>query len=134
MPAYLIPAPSGLSERLAALRVDLGRALRDAGSRSHASRSARLTTREFFAFWRAVEQAGAIGTRPAAGGEALLAALQAPNLGAALKILARYKRLGETTPPETRSDRRTPYALRFRLRPSIHTIESRVMTAVMLLT
>jgi AraC-like DNA-binding protein len=103
VPADLVPVPSVLLERLATLGLDIARVLRDAQiSRSHFTPRARLTTREFFAFWRAVEQAAVsreLGLR--LGSEALphqldiasLAALHAPNLGEALKTLARYKRL-----------------------------------------
>jgi hypothetical protein len=61
-----------------------------------------LTTREFFAFWRAVEgRAGAPDLGLRLGSEmqphqldvASLAALHSPNLGEALTKIARYKRL-----------------------------------------
>jgi hypothetical protein len=63
---------------------------------------ARLTTRDFFAFWHAVEEVAPerdVGLR--LGSEALpyqldvasLAALQAPDLAAALESFARYKRI-----------------------------------------
>jgi AraC-like DNA-binding protein len=101
--ADLIPVPSVLLERLAALGVDVAQALRHARiAQTQLATPARLTTQEFFAFWRAVEQAGGdrdLGLR--LGAEALphqlnvasLAALHASNLGEALKMLARYKRL-----------------------------------------
>jgi AraC-like DNA-binding protein len=91
-------------DRLAALGVDVPVLLRHAGvlaSRFQPPK-ARLTTREFFALWRAIETTA--GTRDLGlrlGSEALphqldvasLAAVHAPNLGEALKKLARYKRL-----------------------------------------
>jgi AraC-like DNA-binding protein len=101
--ADLVPVPSQMLERLAAVGVDVAGVLQHARlSRSQLAARARLTTREFFAFWRAVEQAA--GTRDLGlrlGSEASphqldvasLAALHAPNLGEALKKLARYKRL-----------------------------------------
>jgi AraC-like DNA-binding protein len=104
MPADLVPLSSSLLERLAALGVDVGRVLRRANiarSRFEGSR-ARVTTAEFFAFWRAIEELGSardLGLR--LGGEtpahqqhvASMAALHSPNFGEALKRLARYKRL-----------------------------------------
>ena len=63
---------------------------------------AHLTTHQFFAFWRVVEQVSGrrdLGLRlgseasPHQLDVASLAALHAPNLGEALKKLARYKRL-----------------------------------------
>ncbi len=104
MPADLVPVPSVLLDRLAAFGVDVAAVLRHAGvlpSRFHLPK-ARLTTREFFAFWRAVEEVvGArdlglrLGSeaRPHQLDVASLAALHSPNLGEALKKLARYKRL-----------------------------------------
>src|ERR1700694_3438592 len=62
----------------------------------------RVTTREFFAFWRAVEEvSGArdLGLRLGSEGRpdqlnvASFAALHSPHLGEAVKKLARYKRL-----------------------------------------
>jgi AraC-like DNA-binding protein len=101
--ADLVPVPNQLLERLAAVGVDVAGALQQARlSRSQLAARARLTTREFFAFWRAVEQAGGardLGLRlgseasPHQLDVASLAALHATNLGEALKKLARYKRL-----------------------------------------
>jgi AraC-like DNA-binding protein len=101
--ADLVPVPSQVLERLAAVGVDVASVLQQAGlSRSQLAARVRLTTREFFAFWRIVEQ---VSTRPDVGlrlgsearpyqlDVASLAALHAPNLGEALKKLARYKRL-----------------------------------------
>lgn len=104
MPADLVTVPSALIDRLVAIGVDVGALLRRAGippSRFAASR-ARLTTREFFAFWRALESAG--GTRARIlrlGADALphqldvasMAALHSPSFGEALQKFARYKRL-----------------------------------------
>jgi AraC-like DNA-binding protein len=60
--ADLVPVPSQMLERLAAVGVDVAGVLQHARlSRSQLAARARLTTREFFAFWRAVEQAA--GTR-----------------------------------------------------------------------
>ncbi|ADO73120.1 Transcriptional regulator, AraC family [Stigmatella aurantiaca DW4/3-1] len=96
--------PSVLLDRFAALGVDVERLLRHAGlvpSRFQPPR-AKLSTREFFAFWRAVEEVGGsqdLGLR--VGAEALphqfdvasLAALHSPTLGDALRKFARYKLL-----------------------------------------
>ncbi|MDC0708697.1 AraC family transcriptional regulator [Stigmatella sp. ncwal1] len=114
MPADLVPVPSVLLDRFAALGVDVARLLRHAGlvpSRFQPPR-AKLSTREFFAFWRAVEEVGGsqeLGLR--VGAEAMphqfdvasLAALHSPNLGDALKKFARYKFLvcGEQVSVET---------------------------------
>ncbi|QSQ25523.1 AraC family transcriptional regulator [Pyxidicoccus parkwayensis] len=104
MPADLVPLPSILIERLAALGVDVERLLRHAGlllSRFQEPR-AHLTTREFMAFWHAVEMVGGgrdlglrIGAeaRPQQYDVASMAALHAPNLGEALRKFARYKRV-----------------------------------------
>ena len=107
MPADLVPVQGLLLERLAALGVDISQVLQHAQlSRSQFMARARLTTREYFAFWQAVEKVGeqAAGSRDLGlrlGAEALphqlnvasAAALHSPNLGEALKKLARYKRL-----------------------------------------
>jgi AraC-like DNA-binding protein len=102
--ADLVPVPSVLLDRLASLGVDVERVLRHAGvllSRFQEPR-AHLTTREFMAFWHAVEAVGGgrdlglrIGSeaRPHQYDVASMAALHAPNLGEALKKLARYKRV-----------------------------------------
>jgi AraC-like DNA-binding protein len=111
--ADLIVVRSVVLDRLAGFGVDVPRALRRAGVPSSRFRStkASLTTREFFAFWRAVEElAGAPDVGLRLGSEALphqfdvasLAALHSPNLGEALTKLARYKRL--CLPEEVRID------------------------------
>jgi AraC-like DNA-binding protein len=104
MPADLVPISASLLERLAALGVDVGRVLRRASiarSRFEGSK-ARVTTAEFFAFWRAIEEVGdardlglRIGaeTPPQKLHVASMAALHSPNFGEALRRLARYKRL-----------------------------------------
>lgn len=104
MPADLVPFPSIVLERLAALDVDVERLLRHAGLLLSRFREPRayLTTREFMAFWHAVEAVGGgrdLGlrmgseTRPHQYDVASMAALHSPNLGEALKKLARYKRV-----------------------------------------
>lgn len=91
-------------ERLTALGVDVALALEQAKiSRSRFTSSrAMLTTKEFFAFWRAVEDgAGSqdLGLRLGRDGirgrldVAAMAALQAPTLAEALAKVARFKRL-----------------------------------------
>ena len=104
MPADLVPFSTSLLERLEALDVDVAQVLRRANvprSRFQGAR-AYVTTGEFFAFWRALEDVGVahdLGLRM--GGQAQphqqhvasMAALHSPNLGEALKRLARYKRL-----------------------------------------
>jgi AraC-like DNA-binding protein len=104
MPADLVPIGASLLDRLAALGVDVSRVLQRANiarSRFEGSK-ARVSTAEYFAFWRAIEELGDardLGLR--IGGEtsqhqqhvASMAALHSPNLGEALKRLARYKRL-----------------------------------------
>lgn len=104
MPADLVPISTSLLERLAALGVDVAQVLRRASiprSRFQGAR-AYVTTGEFFGFWRALGEVGVardLGLR--IGGEAQphqqhvasMAALHSPNLGEALKRLARYKRL-----------------------------------------
>ncbi|MFP2925825.1 AraC family transcriptional regulator ligand-binding domain-containing protein [Pyxidicoccus sp. 3LG] len=104
MPADLVPVPSILLNRLAALGVEVERVLRHAGlllSRFQEPR-AHLTTREFMAFWHAVEAVGGgrdlglrIGSeaRPHQYDVASLAALHAASLGEALMKFARYKRV-----------------------------------------
>lgn len=105
MTADFITVHTGLLDRLAALGVRPEQVCRRAGlaaSRFESSR-ARLTTREFFAFWRAVEdeteKARDLGLM--LGSQALvhrysvamMAAIHASNLAEALNTLARYKRL-----------------------------------------
>jgi AraC-like DNA-binding protein len=111
--ADLIVIRTVLLDRLAACGVDAAHVLRHAGvppSRFQSSKAA-LSTREFFAFWRAVEHlSGApdIGLRLGAETQphhldvASLAVLQSPNLGEALTKFARYKRL--CLPEEMRVD------------------------------
>jgi AraC-like DNA-binding protein len=102
--ADLVPVPSALLDRLRALGVDVAALVRHAGLGRTQLQSprARLTTREFFAFWRAVEATGGSRERILRlGAEALshqldvasLAALHSPTLGEALTKFARYKRL-----------------------------------------
>jgi len=104
MTADVVPVPSSLLQRLATVGVDVERVLRHANvarSRFESPR-AHLTTREFFAFWRAIEETSGIrdvGLR--LGGEisphqynvAFVAALHSPNLAEALEKIARYKRI-----------------------------------------
>jgi AraC-like DNA-binding protein len=104
MSADLVTVPSALIDRLVAIGVDVSALLRQAGlvPSRFATARARLTTREFFAFWRAMELSG--GTRARIlrlGAEALphqldvasLAALHSPTFDQALQKFARYKRL-----------------------------------------
>ena len=102
MAADLVPMPSGLLERLATLGVDVPQVLRTAHISHELTPRSRVTTREFFAFWHAVERAGGgreLGLR--LGAEARVhqldvashAACHAPTFGDALKTFARYKRL-----------------------------------------
>ena len=103
MNADLIRVSSQVLERLAAVGVDVALVLQRARlSRSQLEARAHLTTHQFFAFWRVVEQVSGkrdLGLRlgseasPHQLDVASLAALHAPNLGEALKKLARYKRL-----------------------------------------
>jgi AraC-like DNA-binding protein len=104
MPPDLIPIQSSLLDRLQALDVDVTRLLDRAGlPRARFSQpKARLTMREFFAFWDAVDEAdGAhdLGLRLASEAQpqqrhvASLAALCSANLEEALEKLARYKQL-----------------------------------------
>jgi AraC-like DNA-binding protein len=104
MLADSVAISTSLLERLAALGVDVARVLRRANiprSRFEGSR-ARVTTAEFFAFWRALEEVGdardlglRLGseTSPHQQHVASMAALHSPTFGEALKRLARYKRL-----------------------------------------
>jgi AraC-like DNA-binding protein len=109
-----VPVPSVVLGRLTSLGVDVDRVLRHAGivpSHFRGTR-AKLTVREFFAFWRALEAVGGspdlglrIGTRaePHQLDVASLAAIHSDNLGDALAKFARYKRLvcGEQVSVET---------------------------------
>jgi AraC-like DNA-binding protein len=103
--ADVVPISASILERLGALDVDVARVLRTANvprSRFEGGK-ARVTTAEFFALWRAIEEVGGgardlglrIGADPAPQHQnvASMAALASPNLGEALKRLARYKRL-----------------------------------------
>ncbi len=104
MPADVVPIVASLLDRLAELGVDVDRVLREASlprSRFDTSK-AYVTTQEFFAFWQAVEASGSprdVGLRlgseilPHQHNVATMAALVSPNVGDALKKLARYKRL-----------------------------------------
>ena len=105
MQADVVPIPASILERLAALDVDVARVLRSANlprSRFDGGK-ARVTTAEFFALWRAIEDVGGaardVGLRigadeaPRHQHVASMAALASPNLGEALERLARYKRL-----------------------------------------
>jgi hypothetical protein len=60
--ADLVPVPSQVLERLAAVGVDVARVLQQARlSRSQLAARAHLTTHEFFAFWRVVEEEQGLG-------------------------------------------------------------------------
>lgn len=99
----LVPIPLALFDRLARA-VDIDVVLRRAQlprSRFRATRP-QVTTAEFFALWRAVEQSGAeadlglrLGVDTLSDYEdvAVLAALHSATLGEGLEKLARYKRL-----------------------------------------
>ncbi len=100
----LVPVPGVVLTRLAALDVDIEHVLRVAGiPRSRfVSPKARLTTREFFALWQAIESVAEgpdLGLR--LGSSAVphqydvvsMAALHSETLGEALHKLARYKRV-----------------------------------------
>ncbi len=104
MATDLVPVSASLLERIAGLGVDFARVLRQANlarSRFEGGK-ARVTTAEYFALWRALEQVGGapnLGLRigsevqPHQQHVASMAALHSPNLGEALKKLARDKRL-----------------------------------------
>ncbi len=104
MTADLVPISASLLDRLPALGVDVAHVLRRANlarSRFEGSK-AYVSTAELFAFWRALAEVGdapdlglRIGseTQPHHQHVASMAALHSPNLGEALKRLARYKRL-----------------------------------------
>jgi len=104
VPTELVPLPSIFLERLTRMGIDVAQVLRRAGilpSRVQPPR-VKLTVAEFFAFWRALAQVSGrrdlglrIGAeaRPHQFDVASLAALHAPNLGEALRKIARYKRL-----------------------------------------
>jgi AraC-like DNA-binding protein len=111
--ADVIVMLSAMLDSLAAHGTDIARVLMHAGVPSSRFQSAKasLTTREFFAFWRGVEECAGtpdIGLRlgsemqPHQLSVAALAALHSPNLGEALTKLARYKRL--CVPEEVRID------------------------------
>jgi AraC-like DNA-binding protein len=103
--ADVVPISASILERLSTLEVDVARVLRTANvphSRFEGGK-ARVTTAEFFALWRAIEEVGGggrdlglrIGADPTPHHQnvASMAALASPNLSEALKRLARYKRL-----------------------------------------
>jgi AraC-like DNA-binding protein len=109
----LVPLSMTTLDRLAELGVDVPRVLRGANiarSRFEAGK-ARITTAEFFAVWRTIEE---LGAAPGLGLQlahevpvhqhhvASLAALQSANLGEGLRRLARYKRL--VCPEDVRLD------------------------------
>jgi AraC-like DNA-binding protein len=111
--ADLIALRGSLLDHLAALGIDVAGVLRRAGlpSSRFQSSKANLSTREFFAFWRALDElAGSpdLGLRLGSAVElhqlsvASLAALHSPNLGEALTKLARYTRI--CLPEEVRID------------------------------
>lgn len=100
----LVPVPGVLLDRLAALGVDVAQVLARAGVSAAllAPPRGRVTTDEFFALWRAIEElAGARDLGLRLGAEALphkydiatMAALHSPSAGEALAKLAKYKRL-----------------------------------------
>ncbi|HEY0233308.1 MAG TPA: AraC family transcriptional regulator [Dokdonella sp.] len=109
MTADQIPINALRIARFQALGLDMPRVLELAGltEAMFEPPQARLNTRQFFAFWRAVEQ---VGANPAFGLElggnispqhydvAAIAALHSANFGEALRKFARYKRL--TCPEE----------------------------------
>jgi AraC-like DNA-binding protein len=99
-----VPVPGVMLDRLAALGMEVGRVLERAGLSSALFRPPRghLTTGEFFALWRAIEQASGepdLGLR--LGAEALphkydvaaMAALHSATLREALERMGKYKRL-----------------------------------------
>jgi len=109
-----VPVPSVVLGRLRSLGVDVDGILRHAGiaaSRFRGTR-AKLTVREFFAFWHSLEAVGGsrdLGLRIGTDADphqldvASLAAIHSDNLGDALAKFARYKRLvcGEQVSVET---------------------------------
>src|SRR5262249_8495999 len=109
-----VPVPSVVLGRLKSLDVDVDRVLSHAGiapSRFQGTR-AKLTVREFFAFWRSLEAVGGgrelglgIGGRaePHQLDVVSLAAIHSDDLGEALAKFARYKRVvcGEQVSVET---------------------------------
>ncbi|MCY1054993.1 AraC family transcriptional regulator [Nannocystis sp. SCPEA4] len=99
-----VPVPGVMLERLVALGVDVARILERAGLTRAvlAVPRGRLTTAEYFALWRAIEELGGsrdLGLR--LGAEALphkydiasMAALHSPSVAEALAKIAKYKRL-----------------------------------------
>jgi hypothetical protein len=108
----LIGMRSASLERLAGYGINVAQVLRYAGVPSSRFQSSKacLSTREFFALWRAVEEAGSpdLGLRLASEMQphqldvSSLAALHSPSLGEALTKLARYKRI--CFPEELRID------------------------------
>jgi AraC-like DNA-binding protein len=112
MPGDLVPLSTMTLDRLTPLGVDVSRVLARANvapSRFEGGK-ARVTTAEFFAVWRAIEEIGPADIGLRLGSEtpshqqhvASLAALHSPNLGEGLRRLARYKRL--VCPEDVRLD------------------------------
>ncbi|AKV00594.1 Transcriptional regulator, AraC family [Labilithrix luteola] len=104
MTADVIPVASAVLHRLSALGLDLRRLERhpDVPHELFESTKARLTTKQFFALWRAVEEiAGEPGFALRVGSDSVperwniasAAALCAPSYGEAIRVLGRYKRL-----------------------------------------
>lgn len=104
MTADVVPVASAVLHRLAALGLDLRRLERHPGVPHEVfeSTKARLTTKQFFALWRAVEEVAAepgfalrVGSDsiPERWNIASAAALCAPTYGEAIRVLGRYKRL-----------------------------------------
>ncbi|UQA59371.1 AraC family transcriptional regulator [Polyangium aurulentum] len=109
----LVPIPGVMLERLSDLGIDVERILDKAGlSRALiVPPRGRVTTAEFFALWRAIEEvSGARDLGLRLGAEALphrydiasMAALHAATVGDALEKLGKYKRL--VCPEEVRVD------------------------------
>lgn len=105
MTADLISMPAFVAERLRPFGVEVRDVLRHAGlpATLFSAGRARVTTKQFFAWWSSLEAAGAppdFGVKTGAAGPppgkydvASLAALHSENFGAALGKLGRYKRL-----------------------------------------
>ncbi|MFT3774408.1 MAG: AraC family transcriptional regulator [Minicystis sp.] len=102
--ADLVPVPGVLLDRLGAIGVDVERVLARAGiARAQlAAPRSRVSTAEFFALWRAIEEvSGAPDLGLRLGAETLphkldvatMTALHARSLGDALEKIAKYKRL-----------------------------------------
>lgn len=105
MTTDLISMPAFVAERLRPFGIEVRDVLRHAGlpAALFAAGRARVTTKQFFAWWGSLEAAGAppdFGVRTGAAGPppgkydvASLAALHSENFGDALVKLGRYKRL-----------------------------------------